>query len=99
MAKKHGSDSVQAQGQSKLRKQKGEGAAPSASDSAVWVNRAPTLTLWASTVAQRQGFSRAAGNTFGKQIAGMPSAQETRGQTHSVPAGGALQESLHTARA
>ena len=31
------------------------------SDSGIWVNRAPVLTLWVSTVAQQQGFSKDAG--------------------------------------
>ena len=41
------------------------------SESGIWVNRAPVLTLWVSVVAQRQGFSRDAGLTFGKAIAGL----------------------------
>ena len=32
-----------------------------ASDSGIWVNRAPVLTLWVSVVAQQQGFSKEAG--------------------------------------
>lgn len=31
------------------------------SDSGIWVNRAPVLTLWVSAVAQQQGFSKEAG--------------------------------------
>lgn len=34
---------------------------PSTSDSGIWVNRAPVLTLWVSIVAQQQGFSKEAG--------------------------------------
>ena len=34
---------------------------PSTSDSGIWVNRAPVLTLWVSIVAQEQGFSKEAG--------------------------------------
>lgn len=31
------------------------------SDTGIWVNRAPVLTLWVSTVAQQQGLSKEAG--------------------------------------
>lgn len=34
---------------------------PIGSDAGIWINRAPTLTLWVSIVAQRQGFSKEAG--------------------------------------
>lgn len=37
----------------------------------VSINRAPVLTLWVAVVAERQGFSREAGLTFGKAISGM----------------------------
>lgn len=40
------------------------------SESGIWVNRAPVLTLWVTKVAQRQGFSRETGLTCGKRIAG-----------------------------
>jgi hypothetical protein len=36
----------------------------------VMVNRAPVLTLWASVVAERLGFSRHEAMTFGKAVAG-----------------------------
>ena len=32
------------------------------SDSGIWVNRAPVLTLWVSVVAQQQGFTKEAGD-------------------------------------
>ncbi len=35
------------------------------SDSGIWVNRAPVLTLWVSVVAQQQGFSKEAGEHHG----------------------------------
>ena len=35
------------------------------------INRAPVLTLWVAVVAERQGFSKEAGLTFGKAISGM----------------------------
>ena len=35
------------------------------SDSGIWVNRAPVLTLWVSVVAQQQGFSKEAGDHLG----------------------------------
>ena len=46
--------------------QKKQGTAPAEhghgeSDSGIWVNRAPVLTLWVSVVAQQQGFSKEAG--------------------------------------
>ncbi|CAL8465115.1 g4650 [Coccomyxa elongata] len=44
---------------------------PSGSDAGIWINRAPTLTLWVSIVAQRQGLSKEAGLTFGKTISGI----------------------------
>ncbi|KAK9790108.1 hypothetical protein WJX73_008527 [Symbiochloris irregularis] len=50
---------------------KTEAAKDSHSTSGIWVNRAPVLTLWVAVVAQRQGFSRDAGLTFGKAIAGL----------------------------
>ena len=37
----------------------------------VKINRAPVLTLWVAVVAERQGFSKEAGMTFGKAISGM----------------------------
>ncbi|DBA80625.1 TPA: hypothetical protein ACH3X1_007875 [Trebouxia sp. C0004] len=37
----------------------------------VKINRAPVLTLWVAVVAERQGFSKEAGLTFGKAISGM----------------------------
>ena len=37
----------------------------------VKINRAPVLTLWVAVVAERQGFSREAGLSFGKAISGM----------------------------
>jgi hypothetical protein len=37
----------------------------------ITTNRAPVLTLWASIVAERQGFDRAAGLTLGKAVAGL----------------------------
>ena len=45
------------------KKQPAAAAEPShgASDSGIWVNRAPVLTLWVSVVAQQQGFSKEAG--------------------------------------
>ena len=39
---------------------------PSTSDSGIWVNRAPVLTLWVSVVAQQQGFSKEAGKALCK---------------------------------
>lgn len=45
-------------------------APQSFSESGIWVNRAPVLTLWVTKVAQRQGFSRDTGLTCGKRIAG-----------------------------
>ncbi|EIE20431.1 hypothetical protein COCSUDRAFT_57580 [Coccomyxa subellipsoidea C-169] len=41
------------------------------SEAGIWINRAPTLTLWVSIVARQQGFSKEAGLTFGKTIAGI----------------------------
>ena len=41
------------------------------SKSGIWVNRAPVLTLWVAVVAQRQGFSRDSGLSFGKSISGL----------------------------
>jgi hypothetical protein len=46
------------------------GLSESASESGIWVNRAPVLTLWVTKVAERQGFSRDTGLTCGKRIAG-----------------------------
>ena len=40
-------------------------------DQPVQINRAPVLTLWVAVVAERQGFSKEAGLTFGKAISGM----------------------------
>ena len=40
-------------------------------DQPVSINRAPVLTLWVAVVAERQGFSKEAGMTFGKAISGM----------------------------
>lgn len=37
----------------------------------ITINRAPVLTLWVAVVAERQGFSKEAGLTFGKAISGM----------------------------
>lgn len=47
------------------------GASTSDKDQPVQINRAPVLTLWVAVVAERQGFSREAGLTFGKAISGM----------------------------
>ena len=40
-------------------------------DNIVKVNRAPVLTLWASVVAERQGYERETALTFGKCVAGL----------------------------
>jgi hypothetical protein len=40
-------------------------------ESAILVNRAPVLTLWAATVAERLGHDRAAALTLGKAVAGL----------------------------
>lgn len=47
------------------------GAPTSDKDEPVQINRAPVLTLWVAVVAERQGFSKEAGLTFGKAISGM----------------------------
>jgi len=44
----------------------------------VQVNRAPVLTLWASTVAERLGFDHAAAMSLGKALAGINA--QTKGQ-------------------
>lgn len=45
--------------------------APAGEVQYVKINRAPVLTLWVAVVAERQGFSKEAGLTFGKAISGM----------------------------
>lgn len=47
------------------------GASTSDKDQPVQINRAPVLTLWVAVVAERQGFSKEAGLTFGKAISAM----------------------------
>ena len=37
----------------------------------VEINRAPVLTLWASVVAEKQGYDRDTALTFGKAVAGL----------------------------
>jgi len=40
-------------------------------DEAILINRAPVLTLWASVVAERLGYDRAAALSLGKALAGL----------------------------
>lgn len=42
-------------------KKEADKGASATSDAGIWVNRAPTITLWVAVVAQRQGYSREAG--------------------------------------
>jgi hypothetical protein len=84
LARKHGDDSPgtpsrtptaqsEAEAPSTPQKSQTKGKTESTrmgSDSGIWVNRAPVLTLWVAKVAERQGFSREAGLSFGKRIAG-----------------------------
>lgn len=44
---------------------------PSGEQQYVNINRAPVLTLWVAVVAERQGFSKEAGVTFGRAISSM----------------------------
>ena len=56
-AKKTGVSSPPQKKQASAPAEQGHGE----SDSGIWVNRAPVLTLWVSVVAQQQGFSKEAG--------------------------------------
>lgn len=58
------------------------GASTSDKDQPVQINRAPVLTLWVAVVAERQGFSREAGLTFGKAISGMLA--QSKGRCDSI---------------
>jgi hypothetical protein len=48
----------------------------------ILINRAPVLTLWASVVAERLGFDRAAALTLGKAMAGLTA--QTKGRSLGI---------------
>ncbi len=54
---------------------------PLGSEAGIWINRAPTLTLWVSIVAQRQGLSKEAGSPS-VEVDGSH-AQETASTVHA----------------
>ena len=60
------------------------GASTSDKDQPVQINRAPVLTLWVAVVAERQGFSKEAGLTFGKAISGMLAQSKGRCDMHLI---------------
>ena len=57
---------------------------PSTSDSGIWVNRAPVLTLWVSIVAQQEGFSKEAGKAPAKPAGSPCNAHGSRQHCHAV---------------
>jgi hypothetical protein len=57
------------------------------SEQKILINRAPVLTLWATTVAERMGFDRSEALSLGKAVAGLTAQSKGRhlGIFRSVP--------------
>ena len=51
------------------------------------INRAPVMTLWATVVAERLGYDRAAALTLGRAVAGLNAASKARTLGLTKPAG------------